>query len=283
MDIELNKVLHMETIQSNETKGSNHMELEGLKRTLQICEANGLEIPTLVTDRHSQIKAFTSKETCIGHSFDCWHVAKVLKKKLRAAAKLKKFQELTLWIPAVINHLYWWALSSGAQPELILVKWCSLVRHVVDIHVHDESLYPRCEHQPLPKKWWLEEGLLAHQKLKTIILNKALLKHIPRLSTSTQTFVECFHCTITQFSPKNTHFGYSSMVARTRLAALHYYENSARQQAITDNGTKRWLVKYPKAKKAAVVPPVKESCRYGTRFACFCKHITIYCAFFRAM
>ncbi|XP_075554943.1 uncharacterized protein LOC142587666 isoform X2 [Dermacentor variabilis] len=251
-------------LQSNETKGSNHMELEGLRRTLQICEANGLEISTLVTDRHSQIKAFTSKETCIEHSFDCWHVAKMLKKKLTAAAKLKKFQELTLWIPAVINHLYWCALSSRAQPELILAKWCSLVRHVVDIHVHDESLYLRCEHEPLPKKKWLEEGSPAHQKLKAIVLNKALLKDIPRLSTSAQTFaVECFHSTITQFAPKNTHFGYSSMVARTRLAALHYNENSARQQATTDNGTKRWLVKYPKAKKAAVVAPVKESCTYG--------------------
>ncbi|XP_075554942.1 uncharacterized protein LOC142587666 isoform X1 [Dermacentor variabilis] len=264
LDIEQNKVLHIETLQSNETKGSNHMELEGLRRTLQICEANGLEISTLVTDRHSQIKAFTSKETCIEHSFDCWHVAKMLKKKLTAAAKLKKFQELTLWIPAVINHLYWCALSSRAQPELILAKWCSLVRHVVDIHVHDESLYLRCEHEPLPKKKWLEEGSPAHQKLKAIVLNKALLKDIPRLSTSAQTFaVECFHSTITQFAPKNTHFGYSSMVARTRLAALHYNENSARQQATTDNGTKRWLVKYPKAKKAAVVAPVKESCTYG--------------------
>ncbi|XP_049513513.1 uncharacterized protein LOC119431126 isoform X2 [Dermacentor silvarum] len=89
LDIELNK--------SNETKGSNHMELQGLKRTLQICEANGLEISTLVTDRHSQIKAFTSKETSIEHNFDCWHVAKMLKKKLTAAAKLKKFQELAPW------------------------------------------------------------------------------------------------------------------------------------------------------------------------------------------
>ncbi|KAH7973716.1 hypothetical protein HPB49_004179 [Dermacentor silvarum] len=82
----------------------------------------------------------------------------VLKKKLRAAAKLKKFQELAPWIPAVVNHLYWWALSSRVQPELILAKWRSLVRHVVDIHVHDESLYQRGEHEPLAKKRWLEEG-----------------------------------------------------------------------------------------------------------------------------
>ncbi|KAH7941695.1 hypothetical protein HPB49_016128 [Dermacentor silvarum] len=109
LDIELNK--------SNETKGSNHMELEGLKRTLQICEANGLEISTLFTERPSQIKAFTSKETSIEHNFDCWHVAKMLKKKLTAAAKLKKFQELAPWIPAVVNHLYWCALSSRAQPD----------------------------------------------------------------------------------------------------------------------------------------------------------------------
>lgn len=59
----------------------------------------------------------------------------VLKKKLTAAAELKKFQEMAPWIHAVVNHLYWCALSSRAQPGLILAK--SLVHHVVDNHVHE--------------------------------------------------------------------------------------------------------------------------------------------------
>lgn len=59
----------------------------------------------------------------------------VLKKKLTAAVELKKFQELAPWIHAVVNHLYWCALSSRPQPGLILAK--SLVHHVVDNHVHE--------------------------------------------------------------------------------------------------------------------------------------------------
>ena len=38
-------------LQSNEVKSSNHMEKEGLARTLNFLQANCLEIGTLITDR----------------------------------------------------------------------------------------------------------------------------------------------------------------------------------------------------------------------------------------
>lgn len=64
-------------LQSNETKGSWAMELEGLKRTLVIFEANGLIVDSVITDRHSMIKCFLAKvHPHILHRFDCWHVAK---------------------------------------------------------------------------------------------------------------------------------------------------------------------------------------------------------------
>lgn len=163
-----------------------------------------------------------------------------LRKKLTAASKLKKYGSITPWINAIINHFYWCAVSSEGQPDLILPKWRSLAAHIANVHTHDDQLYPRCQHDALPNKKWLEEGTPvflfcicfciaflcffsklialgspAHQKVKAIILNKALLRDMPKLSTSAQTFAaESFHSTIIQFAPKATHFHYSSMVAR---------------------------------------------------------------------
>ncbi|KAH7944454.1 hypothetical protein HPB52_019866 [Rhipicephalus sanguineus] len=82
IDIDRNKVLHVETVQSNETGGSSQMELEGLKRSLQIFEANGLIIDLMVTDRHTQIKAFAAKEGNFEHNYDCWHIGKCYIKEL---------------------------------------------------------------------------------------------------------------------------------------------------------------------------------------------------------
>lgn len=53
------------------------MELEGLKRCLNKVEEDGIVITDLVTDRHSQVKAFMKKERSdVNHWFDVWHVAK---------------------------------------------------------------------------------------------------------------------------------------------------------------------------------------------------------------
>ncbi|XP_040062465.3 uncharacterized protein LOC115333106 [Ixodes scapularis] len=264
IDSKTKKVLHVETVQSNETKGSWAMELEGLKRTLVIFEANGLIVDSVITDRHSMIKCFLAKvHPHILHRFDCWHVAKGIKKRLVAAGKLKSLAALQDWVQPIVKHLYWCAESSEEAPDEILPKWASLVGHVADIHDHADPTYPKCQHGDLGKKKWLPEGLPAHDKLKSIVLSKALLKDIPHLSTSAQTFsTECFHSTLIQFAPKSTHFGYQSMTARTYVAALHFNENGSRPQATTKEGSKRWLLKCPKQTKRAVVAPTKGPCTY---------------------
>lgn len=50
---------------------------------------------------------------------------------------------------------------------------------------------------------------------------------------------------------------------RTYLAALHFNENSGRKHAKTRDGTRRWLVKYPKATKAAIAAPIKDPSTYA--------------------
>ncbi|CAN7947329.1 unnamed protein product, partial [Ixodes hexagonus] len=164
-----------------------------------------------------------------------------------------------------INHLYWCAGTSTENQDLILPKWKSLVAHVANVHSHSDPLFAECQHQELNKKWLPEgKGSPAHQRLREIVLSGHLLRDIPRLSTSAQTFAtECFHSTLLQFAPKLVHFSFRSMKARTYLAALHYNENAGRPQAVTKGGERRWVVKFPKATKGAVVAPCKTDCIYG--------------------
>ncbi|KAG0416064.1 hypothetical protein HPB47_006740 [Ixodes persulcatus] len=233
LDVDSNKILHVETVQSNETGESYHKELEGLKRSLNIFETHCL---------------------VVGYP--------AIKKKLVAAGKSRHLEELSSCTKAVVNHLYWSAGTSPEDQNLILPKWKSLVAHVADVHSHRDPLYSECQHQELHKKW-LEEGSPAHQKLREIVLSPHLLRDIPRLSTSAQTFAtECFHSTLLQFAPKLMHYSFRSMEAMTYLAALHYNENAGRPQAVTKDGEFVWVIKFPKAKKGAVVAPRKTGCTY---------------------
>ena len=53
MNLETNKILNVEIVQSNHVKSSNHMELEGLQETLTVLDQFKIKIKSLVTDRHS--------------------------------------------------------------------------------------------------------------------------------------------------------------------------------------------------------------------------------------
>lgn len=46
---------------------------------------------------------------------------------------------------------------------------------------------------------------------------------------------------------------YSAMEWRLLLAALHYNENSNRQQAVTQAGNPQWRISFPKARKGSAV------------------------------
>jgi hypothetical protein len=95
--------------------------------------------------------------------------------------------------------------------------------------------------------------------LREIICNKCLLLDIGNLSPSRQTSnIESFHKIVGYFAPKEVHFFYNQMRARTLLAALHFNENTNREQAKTKNGEAQWRVSYPKYRKGkGVVKEVK--------------------------
>lgn len=80
-----------------------------------------------------------------------------------AAAKERECEDLKLWRPAIINHLYWTAASTpNGDADVMEAKWRSMVNHVQDIHEHGTATFPCCAHPPLEgearNKEWLEPG-----------------------------------------------------------------------------------------------------------------------------
>ena len=134
--VECNKVLNIELVQSNQVKSSYHMELEGLQLMIQLFERFKVKVRALVTDCHRQIEAWLKNNWhTLKHYFDCCHIAKSIKKKLKNLAKKKGFEHVGDWTKSIINHYYWSVMSTEVDnKELIEAIWKSLIRHVHNKH-----------------------------------------------------------------------------------------------------------------------------------------------------
>ena len=142
---------------------------------------------------------------------------------------------------------------------MLKAKWKSVTRHIVNLHDNHGALFPACQHDTLEERSWLIAGSKAHKELEAIVNGKPLLRDIGQLSPAEQTSsLESFHKTIIFFAPKSIHFSYSAMKARILLAVLHFNENSACAQAVTQKGQSRWGISFPKSRKGdPIVKQVK--------------------------
>ena len=61
VDLERNKILDVQLVESNEVKSLYHMELEGLQRIIKLFNRLQVKVRALVTDRHRQIAAWLRK------------------------------------------------------------------------------------------------------------------------------------------------------------------------------------------------------------------------------
>ncbi|XP_063049229.1 uncharacterized protein LOC134443296 [Engraulis encrasicolus] len=266
MDLNTNTVIDVQLVQSNEVGGSYHMELAGLKRSLELLEKQNVTLDCIVTDRHPQIQKFL-RESGITQYYDVWHVVKGISKKLDSISKKKGCQSLKKWIPAVRNHTYWTAATSTTGPER-RAKWTSLLNHVCDVHTHDDPLFPACLHavrDTTDKSKWLRAGTQAFYELDKMASKTRLLNDIAKLSPHHQTSaLESFHSVILQFAPKSVVFPFLGMLCRLYLAAFHYNENAERDQATASSGEPLYRMHYPKALKGeARVKPIKTDPTFG--------------------
>ncbi|XP_037525499.1 uncharacterized protein LOC119402427 isoform X1 [Rhipicephalus sanguineus] len=264
LDTDLNKILHIELVKSTEVASSNRMEREGLQRALHELTRLGLQIESLVTDRHSEIKAFMKQYyPAICHLFDLWHIGKGLKKKIVALGRTRQHESVLGWRKTIIRHLYWCAINSKGNEALFLARWLSILRHIVNVHSHPDPLHPSCFHGELPERDWLVEGSESFLRLRGILAAPHLLRDLPRASHKAQTFgLEGFHSLLIHFAPKSSHFTYEGILARTRIAALHYNENSCRGTLTDAAGVERFSQRFSRGEKEWTVAPVKERATY---------------------
>ncbi|XP_064460267.1 uncharacterized protein LOC135370451 [Ornithodoros turicata] len=216
MDTAANRIIHLELVKPTEVTSSNKMEKEGLQRALNYLQDQGMTVKTLITDRHTEIKAFMkASHPEVQHRFDVWHVAKGIRKKISAVSRTKQHQVFQMWSPTIVNHLYWCARTSDDNGELTLAKWKTILRHVIDIHEHPDSLHERCAHGDIGERLWLHEGAETFKRLEKIVASPLLMKDVPMLSPHKQTFgLEAFHAVIIHFAPKSSKFSHDGMHAR---------------------------------------------------------------------
>ena len=107
MELNCNKIIDIQLVQSNEVCGSYHMEQEGLTRGVDLLQAHGLHFNKLVTDRHVSIAKWVRENLPhVTHLYDLWHVGKGFRKKLDSVAKERDCFALRSWINSIINHMY---------------------------------------------------------------------------------------------------------------------------------------------------------------------------------
>ncbi|XP_039675650.1 uncharacterized protein LOC120570981 isoform X8 [Perca fluviatilis] len=216
MHLDSNRIIDLQLVQSNEVGGSYHMEKEGLKRCLDLLDSNGLVMDYIVTDRHPQIQKYL-RERSITHFYDVWHFEKGLSKKLEKVAQNKDCGVLKKWLRSIKSHVYWSATSSTSGPEKV-AKWMSIVNHIQNVHLHENPLFPKCQHPDRvsrdPSKWF-QPGSMALYKVEKILVNKRVVKDVEKLSHHYQTSsLEAFHSLILRFTPKNVVFPFMGMLCR---------------------------------------------------------------------
>ncbi|XP_060754019.1 uncharacterized protein LOC132864618 isoform X1 [Neoarius graeffei] len=230
LEATLNKIVDLELVQ-----------LEGFKRLQGFLSHHGLQIGKLITDRHRQLaKHVRENLPHVLHTYDVWHIAKAVQKKVHALAKQKNCDDLLGWEKSINNHVYWVASSTRDQEEELRgAKWNSLGNHIQGIHCGHSAIFPTCLHGDLQEeraKNWLKPGTKVAEKFDDIINNTTLVKDIKKMSSGHQTSLESFHSVINQFAPKMKSYRYHGILSRIHLAALHYNANSDRQQARTSKG-----------------------------------------------
>ena len=144
-----------------------------------------------------------------------WHFGKSIKKTLSEIVKKRDCQQVSLWIKAIINHLWWCCASLIGNEELIREKWLSMLNHIRGIHSWENTkLFRKCEHGQLDKeRKWLKTDSPSFLALKNVVENKKILADIKYLSKFCHTGnLEVFHSVLNKYCPKRLHSTLEGMI-----------------------------------------------------------------------
>jgi hypothetical protein len=202
---------------------SGELESKGLRILLnRLKEDVAGKIGILCSDRNLCVQKMMREEFGeIQHQYDCWHMAKSLKKKMK-----KQFAKATIlmsWSKSISNHLWWSAQTCNGNPETLTSKWCNLVKHLQNQH-------ELCEHEELSqeetrKKAWVVDRRDV-KKLQAVIEDKRFNKDLKKCSAFVHTGnLESVHSKANIYRPKKYHFTYAGMMVRTCLAYIDHNNN----------------------------------------------------------
>ena len=88
------------------------------------------------------------------------------------------------------SYLWWSSKSCNGQAENLREKWISIIYHTINVHSWENATsFGKCEHNELSleesqRKQWLKKCSPAHDALKSVDLNKKLLKDLDKLTDS---------------------------------------------------------------------------------------------------
>ncbi|XP_041799270.1 uncharacterized protein LOC121610987 [Chelmon rostratus] len=105
-----------------------------------------------------------------------------------------------------------------------------------------------CRHELLSqdqqrRKKWLMKGSAAWNALKTIVLDKNLLKDLGQMTLFKHTGdLEVLHSSMLKYAEKRRHFTYVTMQARLQLSIIDHNHNVGRQHDRTQSGQERYNV-----------------------------------------
>ena len=113
--------------------GNSAMKLDGLKNVIQRLYDNVINISSLTTDRHKQVRSFSRKKRKdIRYQFGVWYFAKNIRKHLLKAAKKKCCSGP--WIKAIKNHFWWYCATCKGDVKLLREKWIGILYHIKNVH-----------------------------------------------------------------------------------------------------------------------------------------------------
>ncbi len=54
-----------------------------------------------------------------------------------------------MWRKSIVHHVYYVAATARTEEDLVEAMWVSIANRMIDVHEHDNELYPMCDHPHL--------------------------------------------------------------------------------------------------------------------------------------
>lgn len=267
MDYDTNDIISLEVIDKREVSlKSPLMEKEGFVRTLDSLESDGINIKEVVTDAHTQIAKYM-RESHPGkdHTFEIWHAAKNLGKRLSKVCDRKENKDARYWIKDIVKH-FWYCVETSESHNEFVAKWKGILHHVTGKHEWflGEGYSNCCEHDDTATtddKPILIPNSPPHQAIKKVIWDIKFIKSIVHLLKFRSTAViENFNMLVLKYASKRIAYRYDAYKGRNQLAALDYQFHKNRPNLIKKTGdvvhkrkfnknSNRWTIYPAKVKK----------------------------------